>query len=344
MKQLELEIYGRVQGIRFRSKIRKFANLNMIKGFVMNRDDGSMLLVAQGKDENLQNLISWINSNPGLSKIENLDEKWKEMNETYDDFRIISEENFFVDKTKSIWNLMKYYLVNKGGAVDKIPAHIAIIPDGNRRWAKQRGLSGRFGHYKASSYNNLESLFNEARNLGAKYVSIWAFSTENWSRDKNEIKAIFDVVIGGVDRFLKDATKNKIRFRHFGRKDRIPKELASKLEKLEKETEIYSDFNVQLCLDYGGRDELLRAVNSILKSDRKKVEEKEFSEFLDTKEVPDVDLVIRTSGEHRTSGFMPFQSVYAELYFADVFFPEFDAEELRKAIEEYSRRQRRFGK
>ena len=137
--------------------------------------------------------------------------------------------------------------------------------------------------------------------------------------------------------------KNKIRLRHIGRRDRLPKELIHRIEKAERETEENGDFNILLCLDYGGRDEILRAVKSALDSGRKHIDEKAFAGFLDTKGIPNPDLIIRTSGERRTSGFMPFQAVYAELYFTDKYFPEFDASDLREAVREFGNRTRRFG-
>ena len=146
-----------------------------------------------------------------------------------------------------------------------------------------------------------------------------------------------------INHFSKDIYKNKIRFKHLGRKDRIPKKLVQALEKLEQESKNYSGFNVQLCLDYGGKDEIIRAVNRAIKSGKIEINEKEFHEFLDTKNIPEPDLIIRTSGEQRTSGIMPFQSSYAELYFTPVYFPDFNSQELKKAIEEFQKRQRRFG-
>lgn len=224
-----------------------------------------------------------------------------------------------------------------------VPLHVAIIPDGNRRWAVKKGFYPSYGHYKAGSYDNLERLFGKAKSLGVKYLSIWGFSTENWKRDKKEIKSIFDLILKGIDRFKKEAHKSKIRFRHFGRKDRLPKKLLRELEKLEEETENYSLFNVNLCLDYGGRDEILRCVNLLLKDKKKNVDERDFSAHLDSKGVPDPDLIIRTSGEKRISGFMPFQSTYAEFSFVNKHFPDFTGEDLKKEIDGFSMRQRRMG-
>ncbi|MCX8159223.1 MAG: polyprenyl diphosphate synthase [Candidatus Pacearchaeota archaeon] len=226
----------------------------------------------------------------------------------------------------------------------KVPLHVAIIPDGNRRWAKEKGMISTDGHRKASSYEHIKELFDEAKILGVKYLSFWGFSTENWTRDKKEIDEIFKLVKDAIIRWEKEAHKNKIRFIHIGRKDRLPRELVSDFEKLEEMTKNYNDFNVLICLDYGGRDEIIRAVNRILADKKTKISEEEFMNYLDTKGIPEPDLIIRTGKERRLSGFMPFQSVYSELYFSDVYFPDFDACELREAISEYLKRERRFGK
>ena len=338
MDEVEIKAYGRVQGIRFRQLIKDFAIRNEIRGFVKNRNDGSVLIIAQKDRKNLDKLLSWIQGSPGISNISGLDFHFYNSKKEYFDFKIVKEKSFLMDQVNSFLNLGKYLTGS-----ENIPRHIVIIPDGNRRWAREKGMDPRSGHYKAGSYNNLESLFLEAKRLGVKYFSIWGFSTENWKRDSLEIKAIFSLIMEGIERFRKDAHKNKIRFRHLGRRDRLPRKLVQELKKLEEETEDYSDFNVQLCLDYGGRDELVRAINSLLKSKVKKIDEKALEGYLDSKGIPDPDLIIRTSGEKRISGFMPFQSVYAELYFSDLYFPDYNALELRNAIREYAKRNRRFG-
>ena len=147
-----------------------------------------------------------------------------------------------------------------------MPVHVVIIPDGNRRWARARGLKPWEGHYKSGSYDNLISLFREAKRLGVKYLSIWAFSTENWKRDKKEVDILLNLTLKRIMDFSKEIHNEKIRFRHIGRKDRIPVKLVRELEKLEKETAGYNESNVQLLLDYGGRDEIIRAVNKLIKN------------------------------------------------------------------------------
>ena len=225
----------------------------------------------------------------------------------------------------------------------KNPIHVSIIPDGNRRWAKEKGLAASMGHEKAFDRDNLLSIVNEAKSLGIKYLSLWAFSTENWNRDSLEVNILFKLFSTWLSNSKKDLQERKIRFVHLGRKDRLPKEILEKLAQLEEETKHYVDFTIIVCLDYGGRDELIRAANKMLNSGVEKVDENSFKQYLDTKDIPDPDLIIRTSGEQRLSGFMPFQSAYAELYFTSVYFPDFDSLELRKAVEEFQRRNRRFG-
>lgn len=224
----------------------------------------------------------------------------------------------------------------------RVPSHIAIIPDGNRRWATSKGLAKTKGYSKVD-YEHLENLIIEAKRIGVKYMSLWFFSTENWNRPKLEVNFLFNHFSKNVPKLLEGAIKNKIRIKHFGRKDRIPKEIANSLEILESKTKDFQDFTLILCIDYGGRDEIVRSVNKILESGVSKITEKDIVDNLDSCGIPDPDLIIRTSGERRLSGFMPFQSVYSEFYFADIHFPEFTSKELVKAIEDFSNRNRRFG-
>ncbi len=229
-------------------------------------------------------------------------------------------------------------------SVNKVPSHIGIIPDGNRRWAKSKGMEAFKGHSKSAEIGNVASLLGEAKKLGVEYVSIWGFSTENWNRPELEKRFLFKLLVKSFNEFLAYAHEDKIRIRHIGRKDRLPKEVVATLEKLENETAKYKEFNVNFCMDYGGRDELIRAVNKMIADGKNGVDEISFASYLDTVGIPDVELIIRTSGEQRTSGFMPFQSDYAELYFSEKYFPDFKPEDLREAIEWFSDRKRNFGK
>lgn len=345
MKQLDFIIRGRVQGIRFRKMVEDFVKYNNLKGFVQNNEDGSVGGTVQGEKENVEDFITFVEDNPGFSKVSGFDKKIVDVEkkeEEIEDFEIKRKDSFFVDKFKAGVNLLKSF-GDDGDEALNVPKHVAIIPDGNRRWAKERGMEGFRGHEKAGEVDRMTSLFDEARRLGVKYISFWGFSTENWKREKEENNKLFSILVKGVEEFLKYAHENKVRFRHFGRKDRFSKEVMEALERLEKETEKYTDYNVNLCLDYGGRDEILRAVNKLLKAKAKSVNEEQFLNMLDTKGVPDIDLIVRTSGEKRLSGFFPFQGVYAELHFVQKHFPDFGPEDVREAVEEFSRRKRRFG-
>ncbi len=225
---------------------------------------------------------------------------------------------------------------------NKIPKHVAIIPDGNRRWARSKGMIAVKGHEKSTEIGNVAALLEEAKRIGVKYFSIWGFSTENWKRSFAERKFLFSLILNLIPQLNRYAHKNKIKFRHIGRKDRLPEEVVSALGKFEKETENYGGLNMQLCLDYGGRDEIIRAVKKLI-DEKTEVSEDSFLNYLDTAGIPDVDLIIRTGGEKRLSGFMPYQSAYSELYFSDVYFPDFSPAELNKAVKDFSERQRRFG-
>jgi len=220
--------------------------------------------------------------------------------------------------------------------------HVAIIPDGNRRWARSKNISEIKGYEKSGNYERLLKLFKEAKKQNVEVISIWGFSTENWKRNKYQNKKLFNFFTKSFRKLREDAGKNKMKVIHLGRKDRIPKELAKELDFLEKETKKYDDFVLQICIDYGGRDEILRAVNKIIKKE-KTVDEKKFIKYLDTKNIKDPDLIIRTSSEKRTSGFMPFQTTYSELYFSEKHFPDFNENDLRKAIKDFKKRKRRFG-
>lgn len=223
-----------------------------------------------------------------------------------------------------------------------MPVHLTIIPDGNRRWSRENRLKTTAGYVISGSFENIRKLFNCAKDLGVKYCSIWGFSTENWDRDKSEIDEILRVVERGIDKFLEKAHREQISFKHIGRKDRLPEKLIEKLELLEKETIDYVDFVALLCLDYGGRDEMARAVQKAI-SAGKKFDEESFMKFLDTAGIPEPELIIRTGGEKRLSGFMPYQTTYSEIYFTDKFFPDFSSEDLKEAVKWFGKRERRFG-
>lgn len=221
-----------------------------------------------------------------------------------------------------------------------IPVHVALLMDGNRRWAKGNKLPKLEGHRRSA--NNLEEIMTHAKKLGIKYLTLWAFSTENWRRDKKEVDYLFDLLREFTKRYKKKFLAEKNRYKHIGRKDRIPNDVKAIIEDLEKSTKEFDTFTVITAIDYGGRDDILRAVKN-LNNSGKKVNQKNISDFLDTKGIPDPDLIIRTGGELRLSGFMAWQAAYSELYFTDTLFPEFGPKELEKAIKDFSKRKRNFG-
>jgi undecaprenyl diphosphate synthase len=227
----------------------------------------------------------------------------------------------------------------------KVPDHIAIIPDGNRRWARAKGLPTLAGHKRG--FQVAVKLAKAARDLGVHTVTLWGFSTENWDRSKEEVDYLMKLYEKLVDDYLKEAKEDKVKLVHLGRKDRIPKFLLKKILQAEEETKKNDKYIANLAIDYGGRDEIIRATKKIVadKIAPEKIDEKLFESYLDTHDqpYPYVDLLIRTSGEQRTSTLLPWQAGYAELYWFEGHFPDFTPIELREAILDYSRRRRRFG-
>jgi len=340
IKEMKIEVYGRVQGVRFRESVKEIADFMDLKGYVRNRAEGGAIIIVQGEEGKVKEFLSEVEKGPGFSRVEDFDFEWKNPEISYEEFSVSKDRGFVGDQIDSFKNLGRFLL---GQDLGKVPESVVIIPDGNRRWAKEKGLVETKGHYKSGSYQNIVELCDECIRLGIKYLGIWGFSTENWKRDEKEKEAIFDLIKGLIPKLEKYGKEKEVRFRHIGRRDRLPRDLIRELERLEKETEKFDKFNVQLMLDYGGKDEIVRAVNKILKKGKAKISEEELSENLDTYGIPDPDLVIRTSGERRTSGLLPWQSGYSEWYFADVYFPDFDVKEFMKAIQSYGRRKRRFG-
>ena len=227
-----------------------------------------------------------------------------------------------------------------------IPNHIAMILDGNRRWARARGLKPWEGHYHG--FKAVEKLAYAARSLGVHTFTVWAFSTENWERPQQEIDAIMNLFRKALKEKEKEFHKDKVALVHLGRKDRLPLDIQSELRRIEKDTSKYAKQHIfNLAVDYGGRSEIVRATQKAMESGMKPedLDEKTFEKFLDTygQPYPNPDLFIRTSGEQRTSGLLPWQMVYAEYYFDSTHLPDFSPEKLRDSILDYSRRRRRFG-
>lgn len=226
-----------------------------------------------------------------------------------------------------------------------VPQHVAIIPDGNRRWARARGLPTLQGHKKG--FDNAVTLARAARKMGIHTVTLWGFSTENWTRSATEVGYLMKLYERLVETNLTEAKKENVRIIHLGRRDRLPKSLMAKIEKAEKETKDNKKYVMNIALDYGGHDEILRGIRRIVedKIPAEKIDKNLFETYLDTygQPYPYVDLLIRTSGEQRTSGLLAWQNEYAEFYWEQEHFPSFDADRLWEAVLDYSRRRRRFG-
>lgn len=225
----------------------------------------------------------------------------------------------------------------------KVPDHIAMILDGNRRWARARNKKPWEGH--KAGYEAIKKLARSSREMGVHTFTVWAFSTENWERPEVEVKEIMKLLSFGLHEMEPELHEQKVKLIHLGRKDRLPAEALSEIARIESETRQYTDHVFNIAIDYGGHDEIIRAINKLLIEKRENIDSKEFEKYLDTADqpYPYVDLFIRTSGEQRTSGLLPWQLDYAEYYFEQDHLPDFSPEKLREAILDYSRRRRRFG-
>ncbi len=228
-----------------------------------------------------------------------------------------------------------------------IPKHVAIILDGNGRWAKKRRMPRNYGHTQGSKV--VEKICEDAYHMGIKYLTVYAFSTENWRRPKEEVEALMKLLGKYLETSIKTSSKNNMRVRILGDTSVLTDGIRSSIAKLEEASAHNTGLNFQVAINYGSRDEILRAVKAISQEVKAgelaadEIDEVLFGRFLDTKELPEPDLLIRTSGEQRLSNFLLWQSAYTELYFTDVLWPDFNKEELRKAVEYYSSRKRKFG-
>ena len=222
----------------------------------------------------------------------------------------------------------------------KIPNHIAIIMDGNGRWAEKRGLPRTLGHKEGA--NALRKIITYAGKIGVKYLTVYAFSTENWKRSKDEVDALMFLFKTYLKNEEKRIMKNNVRFLVSGRKDDVSPSLLKAIKKLEDKSKNNTGLTLNIAFNYGGRAEIVDAVNSILKSGIDNLAEEDFSKYL-YNNIPDPELLVRTSGELRISNFLLWQIAYSEIYITDALWPDFDEKELDKAIESYNGRDRRFG-
>lgn len=228
-----------------------------------------------------------------------------------------------------------------------IPKHIAIIMDGNGRWAKKRGMPRTYGHIKGAE--TLENILKDCNDLGVGYLTVYAFSTENWARPLEEVKVIMNLIRNYLKSAVEKCKKNNVRCQVIGDRTRLAPDILEAAKHLEEETRELDGITFTIAINYGSRDEILRSVRRIAeKIERKELKPEEIDEAvlesgLDTAGIPDPDLLIRTSGEERLSNFLMWQLAYTEFYFTDVFWPDFKKDELMKAIGKYSKRDRRYG-
>ena len=229
----------------------------------------------------------------------------------------------------------------------KVPQHIAIILDGNGRWAKAKGMPRNYGHAQGSK--NVERICEEAWRMGIKYLTVYAFSTENWNRPDSEVAALMKLLRNYMKTCLKTAAKNDMKIRVIGDIEPLDDDIKNRIRELEETTVNNGGLNFTIALNYGSRDEITRAAKKLAadcaagKVSAEEINEDLFQSYLDTHDIPDPDLMIRTSGEQRLSNYLLWQLAYSEFYFTDVPWPDFTKEELVRAVEEYNHRHRRFG-
>ncbi len=233
------------------------------------------------------------------------------------------------------------------GEILNIPEHVAIIMDGNGRWAKKRLMPRTYGHSEGAKA--IERACENADELGIQYLTVYAFSTENWKRSVEEVSTIMNIFRKYLVDSIERSNRNNMRVRIIGKREGLPADIIEKMNRLEQATAKNTGLQFSVAINYGGRDEITRAVKRIVNDCREgklladAITEDTIGSYLDTKDLTDPDLLIRTSGELRTSNFLPWQIAYSEFYFTDVLWPDFDMEELINACRYYSHRDRRFG-
>ncbi len=228
----------------------------------------------------------------------------------------------------------------------KIPNHVAIILDGNGRWAKSKGMPRGYGHIKGCE--NLERICEAAKELGIKYLTVYAFSTENWKRSREEVEGLMKLFRNYLKKCIKLSKENNMRVKVIGDPSAFDEDIQKSIVEVEAYSSQFDELHFQIALNYGSRDEITRAVNKILKDQKEgiltePVTEETIASYLDTAGIPDPDLLIRTSGEQRLSNYLMWQLAYTEFYFTEVPWPDFNKEELVKAIEKFNKRDRRYG-
>lgn len=228
-----------------------------------------------------------------------------------------------------------------------VPNHIAIILDGNGRWAKAKGMPRSYGHVKGCA--NLETICDDMKELGVKYLTVYAFSTENWKRSREEVEGLMKLFRNYLKKCIRISEKNQMRVKVIGDITAFDEDIQKKIVELEEFSKDYTELHFQIALNYGSRDEIVRGMRRLArdaadgKISPEEIDEAAIGNYLDTAGIPDPDLMIRTSGELRLSNFLLWQMAYTEFYFTDVAWPDFNKKELIKAIEKYNQRDRRYG-
>ena len=230
---------------------------------------------------------------------------------------------------------------------EQLPKHIGFIMDGNGRWATKRGMPRKFGHREGAK--TFHDLTRYCRSIGIQNISFYVFSTENWKRSEEEVGTLMSILRKYLKDCVKKSMKNNVRCRVIGRREELSDDIVESINNLEEKTKNNTGLNFTIAINYGGRDEIVRAVQKIAQDVKEgkiapeAIDEAMINANLDTKDIPDPDLLIRTSGEQRLSNYLPWQLAYTEFYFTDVFWPDFNREELIKACEKYNKRDRRYG-
>ena len=338
MKTIRVAFRGRVQGVFMRKYVKRCADRAGVVGTAENKKSGEVEVFACGTEDALNAFIEECKKGSLLAHIESV--KVYVTHEDLSDakgFTIIrSSTSVIGDKCAAFLTWFQTRVLQRN-AFSVLPQHVVIIPDGNRRFAKRFGWLPFAGHSRGS--DRMVELVEVLFALDIPYVTAWGFSTENWKREKAEVDALMNIFLTSLYGYEKWCVKYDIRFYHFGRTDRIPIELREALAQLEEKTKSYSTYHLAFAIDYGGEDEVVRATEKMIRAG-----DTSLLPYLDSKQFPDVDLVIRTGGEQRTSGMMPLSTMYAEYIFSPLYFPQFTVGELYKALKVFERRKRRFGR
>ena len=229
-----------------------------------------------------------------------------------------------------------------------VPRHVAIILDGNGRWAKSKGMPRYYGHTVGAK--NVETICKAANDLGIEYLTLYAFSTENWKRPESEVQALMTLLESYLKNCVRTAEKNNMRVRVIGDKTGLTEKFQERIAQLEELSAVNTGLNLTIAINYGSRDEMIRGIKKLVSDVQNQnlswddINEEMFGDYLDTKGLPEPDLMIRTSGEQRLSNYLLWQLAYSEFYFTEVPWPDFDEKELKKAVDAYENRNRRFGK